>query len=225
MDKKYKSFRIYKLQEEGEAGLAVLRLSLKANEAERPRPHPHPRSWLKTQPAPRPYVLAHTMRAPQPLPRGWPTRDPGQGARGGLPRYRIIDFPEPPVQSPVRSSAERALRDRLCPHSPCEAMTPAAAAAAGALATFSHYGHSDGAAQGTAPVRGRAPQGRAARALPAAQRVGEAVSSPPQGFLALEPAVPHLDWQTHISTFGIIAHCPGHLGLSGTSAWSAAAPR
>lgn len=54
----------------------------------------------------------------------------------------------------------------------------AAAAAAEALATFSHYKHSDGAAHGIVPVSGRGPKGRPAGGWLAAQRVGEAVSPP-----------------------------------------------
>lgn len=82
------------------------------------------------------------------------------------------------LQSPTASLAERALHDRLSPRGPCRAMARAAAPAAGALATFSHYEHSDGASHGAVPVRGRAPSGETSLSLAGSPEGGRG-SQPP----------------------------------------------
>lgn len=117
---------------------------------------------------------------------------PSRGPRGDRLRYRFAHIPEHPFKPPVGSLAERTLHDRLSPRGPCWAMTHAAAPAAGALATFSHYEHSDGAAHRIVPVRGRAPNRETSLSLAGSPEGGRG-TQPPR-FLALEPALPDIDW-------------------------------
>lgn len=154
MNKKHKNFWIYKLQDGGSLVLAALWLSLKANEAERPQPHPHPRSWLKQQPAPPlpqswliwtcvPWLLTSRMAWEHPL----------SGGQSQRLRERAHLHPE---ASPTPSLLNRAkLKGHSvtdCPHAvpACRGMCSSHGRA---LATFSYYEHSDGAAHGTVPVQ------------------------------------------------------------------------
>lgn len=102
--------------------------------------------------------------------------------------HRIAHILEHPFKSLLRSLAETTLHDRLSPRGPCWATAHAAAGA------WLHSHTTDtvtGLPMELSPLRGRAPSGETSLS-PAGSREGQSAPSP--RFLALEPAVPDLDW-------------------------------
>ena len=168
--------------------LAALRLSLKANEAERPRPHPHPRSWLKLLPAPQPKTwlipVCSSVCAP-----GLAGRCPLLGSQRQLPWGT-----ESPTSWSIPSSLRSGAWLRQCSMTDCPLAAPAGPWHMQQQGLWLHS-HTTNTVTGLpmelSPLRGRAPSGETSLS-PAGSREGQL--APSLRFLALEPAVPDLDW-------------------------------
>lgn len=173
--------------------MAALRLSLKANEAERPRPHPRPRSWLKLLPAPQPTTWLIPVCASVCAP-GLAGRRPLLGSQRQLPWGT-----ESPTSWSISSSLRSGAWLRPCSMTDCPLAAPAGPWHAQqhqqqGLWLHSHTTHSDGAAHGTVPTEGQSPQWGDQPGPYWQPRRWKGQSAPSLRFLALEPAVPDLDW-------------------------------
>lgn len=130
--------------------------------------------------------------------------------------YRIAHILEHLFKSPLKSLAKRPCSMTDCPLAAPAGPWHAQQHQQQGLWLHSHTTHSDRAAHGTVPTEEQSPQWGDQPGPYWQPRRWKGQSAPSPRFLALEPAVPDLDWQTHI--FNIWHYCT--LSWSPRSVWA-----